>query len=507
MKIVDRARVALSRWIAPGRPAQRNYAAGALVARKPGWVTSSLSANADIHSSLDIVRARSRQLAKDSPHMRKYLAMVANNVVGPNGIKLQARSIDPSGLLDEPANTAIEDGWQRWGKRGVCEVSGKHTLLSLCQMLAKTVPRDGEAIIRVVLGANARNPFGLALQVLDVDRLDTQLNRQADGTSNAIRMGIEVDAYLRPLAYHFRNRHPGDPYSTHGYGNETVRIEADEIIHLFVAERPEQVRGMPWGHASIAALDDLDKFKTAAQFAARFGAEKAGFFKAPEGGDTADLADSVEAEGEEGEGEQYVMDVAPGKLQVLPDGYEFQQFSSDYPSDMYGSFVQEGVRDIATGLCVAYHSLGNNLEGVSFSSIRSGTLEDRDAWMVIQAWLVDELLERVFALWLPLALGMGQITLPNGSALPLRNLEKFQRHVWQPRRWEWVDPKNDIEADLAAVRAGLKAPQDVAAKMGVDFEDTLRKIAQAKALAEKLGVPISWESAPKQPAKPVPNSP
>lgn len=505
--------LATSRWLddvnrqvatVAHRVGRRNYAAGARVARKPGWVTSSMSANADIHASLDTVRARSRQLAKDSPHMRKYLAMVANNVIGPAGMRLQARALDGA-QMDALANAAIEEAWARFGARGVCEASGKHSMLSLCHMLAKTAPRDGECLIRFLLGANARNDFGIALQVLDVDRLDTQFNRQADGTSNAIRMGVEIDSFMRPVAYHFRNRHPGDPYTTHGQGNERLRIPADEIIHMFVADRPEQVRGMPWGHAVIAELDDLGAFRTAAQFAARFGAEKGGFFTSPADDDAgaAELASGIEVPGGEADGEsegggQYVMDSEPGKYEVLPNGFQFQQIDTKYPSDMYGDFIKEGVRDVATGLCVAYHSLGNNLEGVSFSSIRSGTLEDRDAWMVLQAWFVDEFMDRVFDRWLAMALAMGQVTLPNGSALPLRNLEKFRRHVWMPRRWEWVDPKNDIEADLAAVRAGLKAPQDVAAKLGQDYEDTLRKIKQARDMADLLGVPISWQSTPQQ---------
>ena len=53
----------------------------------------------------------------------------------------------------------------------------------------------------------------------------------------------------------------------------------------------------------------------------------------------------------------------------------------------------------------------------------------------------------------------GAITMPNGSALPASKIAKFSKHEWQARRWEWVDPKSDMEAKILSVRAGLMAPQ------------------------------------------------
>ena len=139
---------------------------------------------------------------------------------------------------------------------------------------------------------------------------------------------------------------------------------------------------------------------------------------------------------------------------------------------------------------MAYHSLANDLEGVSFSSIRSGTLEERDRWMADQQWFIDTFMEPVFRDWLQMALLMGAITMPNGSALPAAKIEKFSRHEWQARRWDWVDPKADTEANILKVKAGLMSPQDLAAAMGYDFEDTLAAIKAAQDLAASYGVTL-----------------
>jgi hypothetical protein len=65
------------------------------------------------------------------------------------------------------------------------------------------------------------------------------------------------------------------------------------------------------------------------------------------------------------------------------------------------------------------------------------------------------------------------------------------RHEWQARRWDWVDPKADTEANILKVKAGLMAPQDLAAAMGYDFDDVLAGIKAAQDLAAQYGVSLT----------------
>jgi len=482
--------------IEPSVLARRNYAAATVNRLNAGWSTLSLSANSDIHRSLDAVRARSRKLANDDEYVRKWLGMVATNVIGPEGVMLQARVYDAPGRPDTGANSAIEAAWARWGAKGVCDAAGQLSMVDLEQLIAKTAARDGEFLLRWVRGQDAGNEFGLALQVLDIDRLDTQLNRPAEPGVNAVRMGVEVNAYGRPVAYMIKNNHPGDLYQSLSglQGNTHTRVPASEILHDFVHERPEQVRGMPWAHAAMIRLNNLGGYEEAAIIAARVGASKMGFFTTPDG-----QAEVVSTSSNPDDGSStdpgLAMDADPGTFQSLPEGVQFQPFDPDYPTAMYGDFVKANLRGVASGLGVAYHALANDLEGVSFSSIRSGTLEERDVWMMIQRWFIDSLLERIYAVWLPQALAMGQVRLANGSELPLSKLDKFAGHRWQARRWEWVDPLKDIEADVAAIRAGLKSPQQVAAKLGLDYEDLLLELKAAQEMQARIGVTVDLGSA------------
>lgn len=473
---------------------RRNYAAAQVNRLTEGWSTVSASANSDIHRALDAVRARSRQLANDNEYVKKWLAMVSVNVVGPNGFAMQARVYDKPGVPDALANAAIESGWARFCRLGVCDVTGRHDMVELEQLGIKAVARDGEYLYQWVRGADAGNEFGLALQMLDVDRIATALNRPAQGATNAIRMGVEVNAYGRAVAYHLKSAHPGEMYHASGEsGARTLRVPAEDILHGFVSDRPEQVRGMPWAHAAMLRLNNLGGYEEAAIIASRTGASQMGFFTTPDG-----EADVLSTDGDTEDGVGPTMSVDPGMFHTLPPGTSFTPFDPDYPAAMYADFVKANLRGVSSGLGVAYHALANDLEGVSFSSIRSGTLEERDAWMLLQEWFAGSFLERVHAEFMRVALAFGRLTMPNGSALPVSKIDKFMAHKWQGRRWDWVNPLQDIQADIAAINAGLKSPQSVASKNGMDYEDLLIEIKAAQDMREAMGVVLADTPNPQQ---------
>jgi len=467
---------------------RRSYAAAQVNRLTEGWQSTSYSANVDIHASLDILRARSRQLARDNDYAKAFLRMVGTHVVGAQGFKLQSRIYDAPGRPDQGANDAVERAWGVWAAPGVCDVSGRHSLRMLCHQAVLAAARDGEVLGVFVRGASSGNPHGIALQLIDVDRLDTAYNRAASGGLNMIRMGIELNEYGRPVAYHLRRRHPGELYDRGGVqqGDNRIRLPAEDVLHCFVADRPEQVRGVPWMHAAMQRLNNLGGYEEAAIVASRVGASKMGFFTSPDDGADLDPAKVADSQDETG---QLYSEADAGTFGTLPSGVGFVPFNPDYPQQMYADFVKATLRGAAAGLGVAYHALGQDLEGVNFSSIRSGTLEERDHWMLLQEWFIESFLERVFREWMTSALAFGQITLDNGSALPLRSIDKFSAHIFTGRRWEWVDPLKDVEADIAAINAQLKAPQDVAAKYGLDFEDLLIRIRQAQELRDEIGLP------------------
>ena len=493
MGIIDRLLASLRS--PPARPgmkranavihATRNFEAALSDRLNASWSHPSLTANEEIARALEITRNRARDLAKNNEFARKYLQLVVANVVGANGFALQALATE-QGAPDALARTLIEAAFAKWARRGSCEVSGRQSFADVQRLVVEAWARDGEALIVQVIGRAAGNANNYALRLIEVERLPVQHSKDLKDGHQAI-MGVEVDQNNKTVAYWLNMGRIGSSYAGQ---SDLSRIDASKVIHVFKPYRPEQVRGMPSMHAVIAGLKMLDGYEEAAIVAARVGASKMGFFTTPEG-DSAPLADDKDDAG------NYITDAEPGSFTTLPKGVQFQDWNPDYPHANYAAFMKTRLRSIASGLGVTYHGLANDLEGVNFSSIRSGTLEERDAWMVLQNWFTEAFLRPVFLEWLSWSLSSGAIAYPAGAKLPIAKFEKFSEHSWLGRRWGWVDPLKDIEAARLSIKSGIASPQMIAAQSGVDVEDVIAALADFERIVKDSGVTlINFESNP-----------
>lgn len=462
-----------------------DYAAAQLSRLTASWSSFSLSANEEIFRSLRTLRARSRELARNDAHAKRFLQMVETNVVGPNGIGLQNRAKewrkDKGGKLvlvqDRVANALIEEQWVRWGKPGACEITGRLSFAAFQRLFIRTVARDGEALVRRLSGPRYA-PHGYALQFLDVDRLDDQYHEDLPN-GNKVRMGVEINSVGRPIAYHVLDRHPGHFRGVLTGVAQRERIPAEQMIHAFIADRPEQIRGIPWMHAAMLRLKMLGAGEEAAVIAFRIGASKMGFYESPDGNPAPLGTDEDKATGE-------IYDEAePGHFGMLPPGYKFSNFDPRYPDTAYDPFVKACLRGVSSGLGVSYNSLASDLEGVNYSSIRQGVLDERDSWMTIQAWMTESCLDPVYADWIE------RMLLSGATTLPASKIDKFAAASWQPRRWQWVDPLKDVQANIAAIDKGLKSRRQVIAETGNDIEDVFADLAAEQELADELGIKLA----------------
>ncbi len=146
------------------------------------------------------------------------------------------------------------------------------------------------------------------------------------------------------------------------------------------------------------------------------------------------------------------------------------------------------MRGIASGLGVSYVSLSNNLEGVSYSSIRQGTIEDRDHYKMLQQFMIDHFVDEVYRSWLEQAMTYGAVT------LPITKYDIFADSVtFRPRGFSWVDPQKEIRASIDAVSNGIISLQDVHSQYGRDTEEVFEAISREKELADRYEIETAFE--------------
>jgi len=478
------------------RPAQRNHTVG-FAAAQISRLTASLAQdtamiNNTMRYQLRILRARSRQECMNNPYARRFAQMVVDNVAGPTPFKLQAKATFKNGKLDTAANAKIEACWKSWGRKGNCEITGKWSWSAVQRLLVRTLAVDGEILLRILRG-RAYGPHGYQLQVLDADRLDDLLNKVLPN-GNAIHMGVELDPNSVPVAYHILKRKPAT-WLAGGYPRESERVPAADIMHFFIPEYAEQVRGIPWVYAALVNLVHIGAFAEAAVIAARVGATQMGVIQSPDGDPTL-LATQFDAQGKPilAAGAPQI-DAEPGSFPVLPPGYTLQGWNPQYPDAAIAPFLKACLRGVAVGVNVAYHNLSGDMEGVNYSSARIAELDERDGWMTIQSCVSEHLHDPLVMDWLPVQISAGKL------AIQLK-MELYD-YYFQGRRWAWVDPVKEVRAALEAVDGRLKSRTRVVAEGGEDFEDVLDEIAAEEKLAKEKNVALEVAPNPSPEIQPI----
>ena len=448
----------------------------------------------DVWVSQSILMHRGRFLVKNTGYGSKYMRMLRQNVVGAEGFLLQVKSYDfeqvpdrlnPGSTIwtkrpDEFANSYIEEAWREWSNSSSVSINTNDTFRLFTMLVLTNTAMDGEVFIRLRRGYKG-NKYRFELEMITSEYLDLMDNRNLQN-GNFIRMGIEHDPAGKPVAYWFTVKDPAlDIYMV--APNKKVRVPAEEIIHLYHPEFVNQTRGLSWFASALINFHHLAKYTEASLKNARV-SQKLGWYER-----SAEAGDYV---GEEDERGSFIEDFVPGEIFIAPAGYKFNGFDPKFPSEQYGAFTKAITRELASAMGVSYNTLANDLEGVNYSSIRAGLLDEREFYKEVQNWLKEKFLNPVFSAWLEMFL------VSPDTRLPFSKFDKFNKPTWRGRSWPWVDPLKDSQAQEMALRNGFKTRRQILAESGLDYEETMLQLAAEKEYEEKLGLKFGDLNAPNQ---------
>lgn len=481
-----RMRTAIARMIAP-KVETRTAFMGAVTDRLNDWAMSwNRSGDQDLND-LRKLRDRARYLLKNTPFGARYSQILVESIVGPNGIRLQAKNLTNEGKLFTRANRAIETWWQNWCRPENATVEKRLSFDEALSLAVSTWAPDGEILIRQYRGPRF-GKTGYAIQVLDTDFLDETYNQNAtqDGTPT-IRKGVEVDEFGAPVAYWLWTRHPLDS----SFDRRRVRVPASDIIHAFIPMRPGQTRGIPHASAVINTMKMLDGALEAELVAMRIESSKMGALvdadpSNPLTRDPNSGTMSVPAEAE-----------PASLLDLRGTGAKLDLWDPQHPSAAVGDFTKLMTRMVAIGLGMSYNTLSGDLSDTTYSSAKIGLRPEQDHWARLQSFAITHVCDRVYREALKMALLNGQI-----PAITDFDAERWTRVCWQPRGFQSPDPLKDIEADLAKVRAGVKTLTMIAAQDGLDLEEVAEERKAETELLASLGVEVDLGGKP-APAEPA----
>jgi lambda family phage portal protein len=444
------------------------------------WAAFGTSQDAEVRGSLRTLRNRSRSLVRDNDYAKNAVRQVRLNVIG-KGVALKPKFKQLRGdKLNEAANTAAAKAWKRWTRAATCHTGGTLSFQEIERLAITALAESGEVIIRKIYRSFGGSRIPFALEVIESDQLIDEYNGMADN-GDQIRMGVQSDQWGRPTFYWFYPRHPGD-YQFQGNGTEKyLKVPADEIIHLYITDRPGQTRGIPWMHTAMQRMRHMGGFEEAEVIKARGQASMMGFIVTPDG----DAQTTTDANGER------VSHFEPGRIDALGPGEDFRAFAPTSPGGSYDPFIRSMLRGVAAGLGQSYAPLSGDYSQTNYSSSRLALMTDRDNWQTIQQWFIAAFHQNIFEAWLDASVMSGALTLPY---FEMNRNDYVEQIIWSPRTWGWIDPYKEAQAYRVAVRSGfMTLEQAIEENSNMSLEEYFEQRQREVELARELGIVLDTD--------------
>lgn len=461
------------------------------------------SPNQEIRYQLEKTRDLSRLLCSIDPYASKYLELLSVYVVGANGMQLSPRVYDRNGVLDTETNNTIKALWDEWCEEA--SYDGRYSFNELEQLGIRTIGRDGEALFRIVTGKSV-NRFGIALHPIDPALLDISYSVRISDT-NYVAMGVEYSG-AKPVAYHIWNRYQDELVRSGMTGRIRERIPVDEIIHVFDDDYGNLVRGIPWTTPAIKTLARLHEFLDAHLKACQVAAAAPLVMTSTDGTSTPDYMDVGITNGVNADGTtstsyaalQPTITLDHSQILELPANKKLETLAMEFPKSGFDVAVKTYLQGVAAALQISYASLTSDGSKDSFSTVRHGSILERDHWKQVQSFYKTRFHKKVYKAWLDAVLLSSALDLPGQP-------EDYSRHDFISRGFSWIDPLKDMKAYAEGLQHGFYTHSQIAAEMGQNWQENIDVLAAEREYAKAKGVVLPSEVPPPQtPEVPLPEN-
>lgn len=457
------------------------------------WAPGVGSPNTDILPDLATLRARSRDLIRNSPFAGGAQETTVTNVIG-TGLRLQPKiNREILDLSEEEADAwerRAREIWRAWAERESCDFTRTQNFAGLQDLAFRTVLGTGDILAIRRFRERPGDMLGFKVQLIEGDRISNP-NWMLD--TPTLAGGVEIDRDGAPIAYHVMNQHPGEYYSVIGRVPEWARVPAygkattDRIaLLLYRRERPGQVRGVPFLAPVIEPLKQLERYTEAELMAAVIGAMFTVFIKAEAGGlgltDMGTDADQAAAESDE-------IHLDYGAIVDLMPGEDIAVANPQRPNQQFDPFVLAVLRQVGVSLGLGYELLIKQFQN-SYSASRAALLE---AWKFFRArrqWVATSFCQPCYEWVISEALLRGMIEAPGFD-------DPVIRHAWLRAEWigpapGQINPKDEIEAATGRVNLGVSTIEKETAEIsGSDWEELHEQRKKERRMRHEAGLESS----------------
>jgi hypothetical protein len=421
------------------------------------------SINVWLMSQLSTIRARAVYEAKQNGVVLGMQNTHADDVVGQDGPSLQVQSSNAA------YNDALEGVWRNWFAAPTQRqnLSGA----ALLKLWIRNLWRCGEFVARIAtVSVPDDDPVAMRLLPIHPRRLASPADLAGDAN---VVMGIRFDADGTPTQYFIDDQ---QAMGTAGLALSSRPYPPDLIVHEFVLEEEDQVRGVPLQTTGLQPSADLRDYDDQVQDAARQIADQtamlytdhpdAPYFAAPEGADI----------------ERRVM-------RMIPPGWKPFVYSATQPPVQYPDYRAERQLEIGRPASMPRLLVRLDASKHSWASAKLDMTTYRRAVTCLQSWLSgSERSTGILNRLVDIVAAEARFQVEE-----LRNPPEDAVYLWTWPQIEEVEPIKVEQANQIGLTNKTRTLTDVLASKKKTLTAHVEEMRREQEAFEAVGLPLpSW---------------
>jgi len=455
------------------------------------WIPSKLgSTSAEAYERERIVE-RSIDLIQNDPNAAGVIDGIANTVIGAGLMPHSAIDIEALGIAKKKIRKAqVEQKavFQRWAP--YADAGGRMSFGGIQYLCERSRLQFGEFLVLLPMIKDPVRPYSLACQVAHPLRLKTPNDLKG---KDYIVDGVELGDHGEPLAYWIKRVAPRkNQESLADISANFVRVMAKQghrwkVIHGFVQQEPEQVRGVAVLAPAMKTFKDFSDLLDAELVSNIVTAAFSLFIEVPDGIDPGDYAKAFAGMEETGTNEDgssktdRYQELDPGSIMYGNQGEKPHPIAATRPGNTFDPFTKILKKSISMATGIPMHILFKDVDGANMAAIRMAMLE---AWRVytIHRARAGEHWQKPYTMLMEEAYLLGEITIKNFYFV----MAALTKCEWRGAPKGDIEPVKAITADIMAINNNLKTrAQVIAERDGDDWRATLDQLEEENELLDE----------------------
>lgn len=459
------------------------------------WNPRTNSADGDLLEEIEQLSNRARDLDRNDGMASGARITSNENVVGtgltlspkPN-YRLLGKDVEWAGEWSK----AWKSIWVDYSESRFFDADDEINFHQATQLMFDSAYVNGSAIAIPLWQERQGTPFRTCFKIIEADRL---CNPDDKPDTINMRGGIERDRSGKVIAYHIRDRHPGDDGEMPIGLPRWERVPArhpwgrSRFIHMYKKERPGQSRGKAKATAVLAAFGMRGKYQLTELQAAIVNSKVAGILESDlsceEAAEIFDIDKEELAQAQVDWGGQ----LTAGAILNAPIGTKFRSHIPGRPQTGYVEYMQGIAREIGVGLGIPYELIMRDFSQTNYSSARASLIEAWRHFHVERSQLAYQWADQCLCLVLEEAISLGMVEAKDFY----KNITAYCRSRWLGLGFQPVDELKHAKSVTERLLNGTTTYERIFADDGLDayeeIETYYREQAFHQEMADKYKVP------------------